>query len=254
MWWPNIEGEGNMSAKYHVGCSGWHYEHWRGLYYPVELPRPKWLQFYARQFATVELNNTFYRLPSEKAFTAWRESTPAGFIFAVKVSRFITHIKRLKNLDSAVENFLSRATFLGEKLGPLLYQLPPNMKRNDELLQNFLSSLPPKYQHVVEFRHQSWIDDAVFNILREHNVGLCVFDMPGFSCPLVATSDFVYLRFHGGEELYSSCYRDDELSRWAQRIARLGQNIKAGYIYFNNDAGAFAVRNAMTLGNFLNTP
>ncbi|NWF77721.1 MAG: DUF72 domain-containing protein [Chloroflexi bacterium] len=241
-----------MSAKYYIGCSGWHYEHWRGLYYPEELPKPKWLPFYARQFTTVELNNSFYHLPSEKAFTTWRESTPNNFIFAVKVSRFITHIKKLRNLGSAVENFISRASFLGEKLGPLLYQLPPSMKRNDELLQNFLSSLPPNYQHVIEFRHESWIDDAVFDILRRYNVGLCVFDMPGFSCPVVATSDFAYVRFHGSEGLYSSCYSDEELCQWAQRIARLGPSIKAGYIYFNNEAEAFAVENAITLGNLLN--
>jgi len=111
--------------------------------------------------------------------------------------------------------------------------------------------LPPKYQHVIEFRHESWIDDAVFDILRRHNVGLCVFDMPGFSCPLVATSDFAYVRFHGREGLYSSCYSDEELSQWAQGIARLGPGVKACYIYFNNDAEAFAVQNAITLGNFL---
>ena len=150
-----------------------------------------------------------------------------------------------------MDNFLSRAGFLGEKLGPLLYQLPPSMKRNDELLQNFLSSLPRKYQHVIEFRHESWIDDAVFDILRRYNVGLCVFDMPGFSCPLVATSDFAYVRFHGSEGLYSSCYSDEELSQWAQGIAQLGRKVKTSYIYFNNDAEAFAVENAMTLRSLL---
>ena len=242
-----------MSAKHYVGCSGWHYEHWRGLYYPGELPKPKWLSFYARQFNTVELNNSFYRLPSEKAFTTWRESTPDNFVFAVKVSRYITHIRRLKDSGSAVENFLSRADLLGRKLGPLLYQLPPSMKRNDELLKSFLSSLPTRYRHVVEFRHESWVEEAVFDILRTHNVGLCVFDMPGSSCPLVATSDFGYVRFHGSEGLYSSRYSDEELSRWAEDIARLGHNVRASYIYFNNDAMAFAVQNAMTLGNLLGT-
>ncbi len=237
--------------KYFIGCSGWHYEHWRGLFYVEGLPKPKWLECYARQFNTVELNNSFYKLPSEKAFTTWRESTPDNFVFSVKVSRFITHIKRLKNLGSVVENFLSRADLLGEKLGPLLYQLPPNMKRNDELLQDFLSSLPTKYRHVIEFRHESWIDDAVFNVLRGHNTGLCVFDMPGLSCPLIATSDFAYIRFHGSEGLYSSCYSDRELSRWAQGIARLSKDVKTSYIYFNNDAEAFAVRNATTLENYL---
>jgi len=132
------------SPKYCIGCSGWHYNHWRGLYYPEGLAKSKWLQFYAKQFTTVELNNSFYHLPSEKAFSAWRESSPHNFVFAVKVSRFITHIKRLRNLGSAIENFLSRACFLENKLGPLLYQLPPNMKRNDEVLENFLSSLPQK--------------------------------------------------------------------------------------------------------------
>jgi len=243
-----------MSGKYYVGCSGWHYQHWRGLYYPQELPKAKWLSFYAQQFNTVELNNSFYRLPSEKAFTNWRESTPDSFIFAVKVSRYITHVKRLRNLGPAVEDFLSRAVFLREKLGPLLYQLPPGMKRNDELLQSFLSSLPPKYEHVIEFRHESWIDDAVFDILRRRSVGLCVFDMPGFSCPMVATSDFAYVRFHGSQGLYSSCYSDEELHRWAKGIARLGQKVKATYIYFNNDAEAFAVKNAMTLRSLLGTP
>jgi uncharacterized protein YecE (DUF72 family) len=243
-----------MATKYYVGCSGWHYEHWRGLYYPGKLPKSEWLPFYARQFGTVELNNSFYRLPSEKAFTSWRETTPDGFVFAVKVSRFITHIKRLRNLDSAVETFLSRAALLRQKLGPLLYQLPPNMKRNDELLRNFLSSLSPKYRHVIEFRHESWIDDNVFEILRGHNIGLCVFDMPDFSCPLVATADFAYVRFHGREGLYSSCYSDEELSQWAGRISGLGRNVKTTYIYFNNDAAAFAVKNAVTLKNFLDSP
>ena len=128
------------------------------------------------------------------------------------------------------------------------------MKRSDELLQSFLSSLPGKYRHVIEFRHESWVDEAVFDILRRHNVGLCVFDMPGFGCPLVATSDFAYIRFHGSEGLYSSYYSDAELGRWAQGIARLSKNVKVSYIYFNNDAEAFAVKNAMTLKSLLRTP
>jgi len=242
----------DISAKYHIGCSGWHYDHWRVLYYPERLPKPRWLQFYARQFSTVELNNSFYHLPSEKAFATWRESTPNNFVFAVKVSRFITHIKRLRNLGSAVENFLSRACLLQDKLGPLLYQLPPSMKRNDKILEDFLSSLPQEYRHVFEFRHESWLTDSLFQILRRHNAGLCVFDMPGFTCPLVATSDIAYIRFHGSEALYSSCYSDKELARWAKKIAHLGEKVEAVYVYFNNDAEAFAVKNALTLIEFIN--
>jgi len=242
-----------MKPKYYIGCSGWHYEHWRGLYYPDKLAKPKWLQFYAKKFNSVELNNSFYHLPSEKAFVTWRESSPQDFVFAVKVSRFITHMKRLRDSNSAVESFLLRARLLQEKLGPLLYQLPPQMKRNDQVLESFLALLAPQYQHVFEFRHESWLNDKVFHLLQQYNAGLCVFDMPDFTCPLVATSDFAYIRFHGSQGLYSSCYSNEELSQWAEKIAQLGKGLKAVYIYFNNDAEAFAVKNASTLTRIINT-
>ena len=239
--------------NYYIGTSGWHYEHWRGMFYPENLPKAKWLEFYAGHFATVELNNSFYRLPSETAFAAWRDSTPANFTFAVKVSRFITHIKRLKDTGEAVDKFITRAKILGDKLGPLLYQLPPNMHRNDERLELFLSTLPRGLKHVIEFRHQSWLEEGVFQILHKYNTGFCVFDMPSISCPLVATADFVYIRFHGSTGLYSSCYSDEELADWAKRLANLARNLKAIYIYFNNDAEAFAVGNAVTLGTYMET-
>jgi len=240
-----------MVALYYVGTSGWHYDHWRHGFYPRELAKAKWLKFYASHFTTVELNNSFYRLPSEDAFTNWRDSSPANFVFAVKVSRLITHLKRLKNTQEAVETFLSRATILGAKLGPLLYQLPPNMHRDDERLESFLSTLPQGMKHVFEFRHESWLDDKVFEILHKYDTGLCVFDMPDISCPLVATADFAYIRFHGNTGLYSSCYSDEELADWAKRLADLATNLKAVYTYFNNDAEAFAVRNAVTLRGYL---
>ncbi len=240
-----------MALYYYIGTSGWHYEHWRDRFYPEKLVKPKWLEFYAGHFNTVELNNSFYRLPSEAAFATWRDSSPANFTFAVKVSRFITHIKRLRNTEEAVENFISRARILGGKLGPLLYQLPPNMHRNDEVLESFVSTLDRGLKHVFEFRHQSWLDDSVFEILRRYNVGLCVFDMPSFTCPVVATADFAYVRFHGSTGLYWSCYSDEELADWAKRLVELAVNLKAVYIYFNNDAEAFAVRNAITLRAFL---
>jgi len=241
-----------ISINYRIGCSGWYYDHWRGLFYPEALPKAKWLQFYAQRFNTVELNNSFYHLPSEKAFITWKESTPNNFTFAVKVSRFITHTKRLRNLNSAVENFLSRAYLLQNKLGPLLYQLPPNMKRNDKILESFLSSLPQEYQHVFEFRHESWLNNSVFRILRRYDASLCIFDMPGFTCPPVITGDIAYVRFHGSTSLYSSCYSDKELSQWAEKIIQLKKRAKAVHIYFNNDAEAFAVKNATTLTRFIN--
>jgi uncharacterized protein YecE (DUF72 family) len=240
-----------MSVRYYIGTSGWHYERWRGLFYPEKLAKARWLEFYAGHFTTVELNNTFYRLPSENAFHTWRNSTPADFTFAVKVSRFITHIKRLKDVGEPVERFIARAGILGNKLGPLLYQLPPNMHRNDDRLESFLSTLPRGVRHVIEFRHESWLDEGVFAILRKYNVGFCVFDMPDVTCPIVATADFAYIRLHGSTGLYFSCYSDGELMSWAKRLKNLAQSLKAVYVYFNNDAEAYAVSNARTLRTYL---
>ena len=240
-----------MSATYYIGTSGWHYDHWRQRFYPPKLGKPGWLDFYARHFSTVELNNSFYRLPSEAAFANWHDSSPDGFRFAVKVSRFITHIKRLKDVGEPVDKFMNRAKILGEKLGPLLYQLPPNMHRDDGRLESFLSILPLGMKHVVEFRHESWLDEGVFEVLRKYNTALCVFDMPSLRCPLETTADFAYIRFHGSQGLYSSYYSDEELADWAKRLAALGENLKEIYIYFNNDAEGFAIRNAMTIGEYL---
>ncbi len=240
-----------MSVHYHIGTSGWHYDHWRKRFYPEKLVKAKWLEFYASYFTTVELNNSFYRLPKEAVFVNWHHSSPENFIFAVKVSRFITHIKRLKNTKEPLDTFITRAKVLGEKLGPLLYQLPPNMKRNDEVLEAFLITLPRGMRHVLEFRHHSWLEEGVFTILHKYNVGFCIFNMPSLSCPLRVTADFAYVRFHGSSGLYSSCYTDDELAWWAEKIANLTSKLKSVFIYFNNDAEAFAVRNALTLRDYL---
>ena len=240
-----------MSVNYYIGTSGWHYDHWRCRFYPEKSTKADWLEFYAGHFSTVELNNSFYRLPSENAFANWYKLSPANFIFAVKVSRFITHIKRLKNSDEPLATFIARAEGLSEKLGPLLYQLPPNMHRDDERLESFLSILPQGMKHVFEFRHQSWLEEKVLAILHKYNAGFCIFDMPSLACPIVATADFAYVRFHGSTGLYSSCYSDEELTDWAKRLADLAAELKAVYIYFNNDAEAFAVKNALTLRNNL---
>jgi uncharacterized protein YecE (DUF72 family) len=240
-----------MGAKFLIGTSGWHYDWWRERFYPPGLAKPKWLEFYAQHFATVELNNSFYHLPSERAFANWRDSSPEGFVFTVKVSRFITHIKKLRNAEEALTNFISRAEGLGRKLGPLLYQLPPNMKRNDELLSRFLSLLPKDLEHVFEFRNESWLDEGIFQLLREYNAGFCIFDMPSLTTPLVATADFAYIRFHGSAGLYSSCYSNEELKDWASKISTLSRGLKEVYIYFNNDAEGFAIKNAKALEGYL---
>jgi uncharacterized protein YecE (DUF72 family) len=243
-------GEGQM-ARYYIGTSGWHYDDWRGRFYPEKLPKAKWLEFYAQHFATLELNNPFYHLPSEKAFTNWYSSSPPDFIFAVKVSRFITHIKRLKDCDEAVNNFMSRAALLKEKLGPLLYQLPPGLHRDDDRLKSFLAILPRRLKHVIEFRHKSWFAEDIYDILRRYKVGFCIFDMPKLTSPIIATADFAYIRFHGSDSLYSSCYSDEALAAWAKKIKRLAKNLKVVYIYFNNDVAGYALENAKTIRDYL---
>jgi uncharacterized protein YecE (DUF72 family) len=240
-----------MGATYYIGTSGWVYPHWREVFYPPRLAQSKWLYFYSGHFSTVEINNSFYRLPSEQAFSNWRDTSPHGFRYAVKASRFITHIKRLKDVAEPVQTFIARAAHLNKKLGSILYQLPPNMHRNDERLEGFLTLLPKGLRHVIEFRHQSWLDEEVFDILRRHNTGFCVFDMPEVSCPLLATADFAYIRFHGSSGLYSSCYSDEEMEDWARRIEGLATDLDTVYIYFNNDAEGFAIKNAQTLAGRL---
>jgi uncharacterized protein YecE (DUF72 family) len=242
---------GCILVRYFIGTSGWHYDDWRNRFYPEKLPKSWWLKFYTEHFPTVELNNTFYRLPSENAVANWHDSSPPDFLFSVKVSRFITHIKRLKDTKEAMDNFMSRMRKLDGKLGPLLYQLPPGMHRNDDVLSDFLAGLPDNIRHVMEFRHESWLENDVFDILRKYHVGMCVFDMPKLSCPLVATADFAYIRFHGRDSLYSSCYSDDELAGWAEKIENIAKTLESVFIYFNNDVQGFALKNAVTLRDYL---
>jgi uncharacterized protein YecE (DUF72 family) len=237
-------------ARYLIGTSGWHYDDWQGDFYPEKLPKKDWLAFYAGRFPTVELNNSFYHLPTESAFRNWHAATPAGFCFAVKASRYITHIKRLKDSEEPLGNFMSRAALLEDKLGPVLYQLPPGLHRDDARLEDFLTKLPGG-RHVIEFRHASWLADAVFDMLRRYRVGFCVFDMPKLKSPVVATADFAYVRFHGTGERYSGSYPDQTLADWAGSISKMAGGLDAVYVYFNNDVSGHAVRNAMTLTDYL---
>lgn len=246
--WPS---SARKLRRYLVGTSGFIYPHWRGRFYPQGLPQSRWFAHYAQHFATVELNNPFYRLPSEAAFQAWRHQAPPGFVYAVKASRFITHLKKLKGVEEAVGLFISRARLLGEALGPILYQLPPNLHRHDELLDTFLAILPQDLQHVVEFRHSSWFAPEVFGILRERRVGFCVMHLHDLPCPVEVTADFTYFRFHGPAGLYWGSYSDEELRAWAGRMAALGPEVRTVYAYFNNDAEAYAVANAQTLAHLL---
>ncbi|MBI2872924.1 MAG: DUF72 domain-containing protein [Chloroflexi bacterium] len=240
-----------VHVECHVGTSGFSYPHWRGAFYPQELPQARWLEHYAQHFSTVELNNSFYRLPTEKAFQGWRDRTPLGFVFAVNASRMITHLRRLRDIQEPLETFVARARHLKERLGPLLYQLPPGMRRNDELLEAFLSMLPQDLRHVIEFRNESWYEEGVLGLMRRYNVAFCVHDMARKESPVVATADFAYIRFHGTTGRYAGSYTDDQLAEWARRIRQLGTSCRAVYAYFNNDVGGHAVENARTLMQLL---
>jgi uncharacterized protein YecE (DUF72 family) len=238
-------------TRYYIGTSGWHYEDWRNRFYPEKLPKAKWLEFYAQRFKTLELNNTFYHLPTENALKNWYEFTPPDFTFAVKASRYITHIKKLKDCAEEAHKFISRIAILKEKLGPILYQLPPGLHRDDDKLTDFLTILPHELKHVIEFRHESWFADEVYKILRKHHVGFCVFDMPKLTSPIITTADFAYVRFHGSSSLYSSKYSDKEMADWAKQIKKLVKNLEAVYIYFNNDIRGYALENVESIRSYL---
>ncbi len=235
------------SARYLVGTSGWHYEHWRGRFYPPALPKSRWLAFYAQTFPTVEINASFYRLPTEKALRTWYAQTPPGFTFALKASRLITHYRRLRDVAEALATFCARARLLGDKLGPILFQLPPDLTRDDALLAEFLATLPCDLRHAVEFRHPSWFAPPVFALLEHHGAAFCIVSLAGFACPLVATAPFIYLRFHGSEGPYYGAYGGEALTRWSRQIKDLAADRREVYAYFNNDYLAQAVGDARTL-------
>jgi uncharacterized protein YecE (DUF72 family) len=241
------------STRCYIGVSGFSYPQWRGAFYPENLPHSQWLEHYAHQFSTVEVNSSFYRLPTEKTFQRWRETTPSGFLFAVKANRSITHQHHLENVQEPLDIFLARSRNLKEKLGPILYQLPPSMKRDEGMLEAFLSFLPQDLRHVVEFRHRGWYEEAVYAVLQRHNVALCIHDMGRSESPVAATADFAYVRFHGTSGRYTGDYSAQQLEDWAKRIRGLvsENQLKATYIYFNNGLEGHAVNNARTLAQLL---
>lgn len=231
--------------KVHIGTSGWVYPHWRGLFYPNGLPEPEWLAFYAQGFGSVEINSSFYRLPVQESFVRWRAAVPDNFIFSVKASRFITHMKKLKTPALTLPPLLDAVAGLGEKLGPLLFQLPPNWRVNPDRLREFLRGLPRDVRAAFEFRDTSWHTEKVYDLLAEFNAAFCIYDLAGFQSPRQLTADFTYLRLHGPGAAYSGRYGAKALGEWAAWLAR--QRVNAAYVYFDNDAAAYAVRDAAEL-------
>lgn len=240
-----------MTGNIRVGTSGWHYPHWRGPFYPANLPAAQMLAFYARHFSSVEVNNSFYRLPTLAALGSWRDTTPEGFSFAVKASRFLTHMKKLKDPETGLAKLLPRVEELGEKLGPVLFQLPPHWKCNLERLAGFLAALPRGQRYSFELRDHSWYIPNVYCLLRRHNVAFCIYELSGFQSPLLITADFVYVRLHGPEGAYQGSYSAASLETWARRLREWSRGLKSAYVYFDNDQGGFAARNALELKRML---
>jgi uncharacterized protein YecE (DUF72 family) len=237
-----------------IGCSGWNYAHWRnGVFYPPRLASHAWLDWYARHFDTVEINMTFYRLPKVEVVRRWVEESPDGFLFAVKISRFITHIKRLKDVRPGLEVFLERIVPLLEspKLGPFLWQLPPNFRRDDDRLAETLNALPPG-RHCFEFRHPSWFCEETYEALREHGAALVIGDRPEVASfqEHVHTTDWTFVRFHAGTRGRRGNYSERELREWAERLAAWSERLEV-FAYFNNDWEGFAIRNALRLQQLL---
>ena len=231
----------------HIGCSGWSYPDWKDRFYPKDLPQTRWLDHYAGQFDTVEVNNTFYRLPSASSVQQWVEQTPGRFVFTVKASRYLTHVKRLKTTERYVKRFLDPLEPLIEagKLGPVLWQLPPTMKRDDERLAGTLE-LASRCRNAVEFRHESWFADDVMSLLREHRAALVVAERHGMADqPRALTADWTLIRLHRGRGRNGN-YSKAELDTWRRRIAQWRGRAEV-FAYFNNDQNAYAPDNARRL-------
>lgn len=234
-----------------VGCSGWQYKHWKGDFYPADLPQTRWLEAYASVFDTVEVNNSFYRLPEASTFARWSERVPAGFLYAVKASRYLTHMKKLKDPGEPIERLFSRMRALGKRMGPVLYQLPPGFTVDVPRLEHFLQALPRDARHVLEFRDPSWYAEEVYALMRRHRAALCLHDMRGSATGRLRVGPFVYVRFHGPSGQYHGGYPDERVQSWAEWLRAQMDDGTDVYAYFNNDVGGHAPRDALTLRRFV---
>jgi uncharacterized protein YecE (DUF72 family) len=236
----------------YLGTSGWQYRHWRGRFYPRDVPTSDWLGYYADRFATVEVNNTFYRLPERSTFEAWRRGTPEGFVVAVKASRYLTHIKRLNDPADPVDLFVDHARGLGDRLGPVLLQLPPTLEIDVGRLTETLAAFPSAMRVAVEFRHDSWYRDDVRAVLERHGAALCLADRrEQLLTPAWRTTDWGYIRFHGGRERPASCYRRARLEASAELLCAMWKPDEPVFVYFNNDHAGCAIRDVARFGEML---
>jgi uncharacterized protein YecE (DUF72 family) len=230
-----------------IGTSGFHYAHWVGPFYPAGMRSSAFLEFYAERFDTVEINNTFYRLPRREMLTAWAERTPANFLFAVKASRFTTHVKRLQDPKVSAQKFFDVIDALGDKLGPILFQLPPRWNPNVERLEAFLAALPRQYRYAFEFRDERWFLPETLAALRQHGAAFCIYDFDGRRSPNEVTAPFTYVRLHGPGRRYHDPYSGPALAAWAKRIRAWTAAGIDVYVYFDNDVAGYAAADAARL-------
>lgn len=235
-----------MKKEYYLGCSGWYYHDWKGRFYPQKLSKSRWLEYYGEHFNTVEINNTFYRFPSEKTVEGWYKRTPDNFRITIKANQTITHRKRFKNTQSTINGFYKIIEALEDKLACILFQIPPQESRNIDFLKNVLKQLDPSKTNVIEFRHPSWFEDEVYDLLRDFNVEFCSVSTSGLPEELVVILDTVYIRFHGkGTERYHYLYSKEEMDGWGKKIKK--SSSKKVFCYFNNDYEANAPKNCNML-------
>ncbi|HOK74050.1 MAG TPA: DUF72 domain-containing protein [Bacteroidales bacterium] len=247
----------NTPGSVHIGTSGWSYAHWAGLFYPGDIKPAKYLEYYTTRFSCVELNSSFYHLPSESTVKGWLNRTPASFIFCPKFSRYVTHELHLMNADEATERFFEVFSELKPKLGPVLIQLPPSLKYDEPLVSTFLGILKEKYssfRFAVEIRNKSFLSDKFFNLLNSYNMAFVIADSGNrYPYSEVVTAGFIYIRFHGRENLYASDYNDDILREYAEKIKKWNHEGKEVWVFFNNDFHGYAVKNALSLMKMLNS-
>lgn len=233
-----------------IGTSGWVYNHWRTIFYPKELKQSEWFAYYAQHFNTVEINYSFYRLPNESVFDKWHTQAPSGFLYTLKFSRFLTHVKKLKDPEQPLHTFLNRADHLTETLGPILYQLPPSWEINLTRFQSFCEALPKNYHHVIEFRNPSWLTKDVFQLMKQYHISHCIHDKLEFDIPLAITASPIYIRFHG-DSASGGNYQNKFLEKWAAQIDAWNNQLFDVFIYFNNDFEGYALKNARSLKKLL---
>ncbi|MFP4477222.1 MAG: DUF72 domain-containing protein [Desulfatibacillaceae bacterium] len=242
------------SARAYIGTSGWHYDHWKGTFYPGDIRTEDMLAHLSGRLSAVEINNTFYQLPAEGTLSSWADTVPRDFVFCVKASRYVTHMKKLKDPDRTLPNLLERVDELGNRLGAVLFQLPPNWRANVDRLRSFLEALPKGMKCAFEFRDESWFNDSVYQALADYNAAFCIYDMEGRQTPRKICADFVYIRLHGpSERKYQGSYGNEELSGWAGAISawtRAGRDV---YCFFDNDQEGHAANNAVSLAGMLSS-